>query len=99
AHDNVPMLAVIHNNRSLYNSEEHAMSVARYRERAVENAGVGTQITSPNVDFATLARSFELHGEGPVTRAEELKPALERALRVVKEQGQLALVDVVCEAR
>jgi thiamine pyrophosphate-dependent acetolactate synthase large subunit-like protein len=93
------MLTIMHNNRSLYNSEEHAMSVARYRERALDNAGVGTQITAPNVDFATLTRSFELHGEGPVTRAEELRPALERALRVVKDEGRLALVDVVCEAR
>jgi thiamine pyrophosphate-dependent acetolactate synthase large subunit-like protein len=99
AHYQVPMLAVLHNNRSLYNSEEHAMNVARYRERPVENAGIGTQITAPNVDFATLARTFDLYGEGPVTRPEELRPALERALHVVKEQGTLALVDVVSEPR
>jgi thiamine pyrophosphate-dependent acetolactate synthase large subunit-like protein len=89
----------MHNNRSLYNSEEHGMQMAEHRDRPVERAGIGTQITDPNVDFATLARSFGTHGEGPISRIADLRPALERALRVVKEEGRLALVDVVCEAR
>jgi thiamine pyrophosphate-dependent acetolactate synthase large subunit-like protein len=99
AHHHVPMLAVIHNNRSLYNSEEHAIQIAQYRERPVENAPVGTAITDPNVDFATLARAFGLHGEGPITDLKDLRPALERALRIVKDRGETALVDVVCEPR
>jgi len=61
--------------------------------------GIGTQITGPNVDFATLARAYDVHGEGPVTQLSELRPAVERALRIVKDQGKMALVDVVCEAR
>ena len=93
------MLAVLHNNRSLYNSEEHGIQIAQYRERPVENAPIGTAITDPNVDFATLARAFSVHGEGPITDLKDLRPALERALRVVKERGETALVDVVCEAR
>jgi thiamine pyrophosphate-dependent acetolactate synthase large subunit-like protein len=99
AHHNVPMLVVVHNNRSLYNSEEHAIQIAEYRDRSVENAGIGTQITGPDVDFATLTRAYDLYGEGPITRYEDLRPALDRALRVVTDQGKLALVDVVCEAR
>ena len=116
AHHRIPMLAVLHNNRSLYNSEEHALrmtmyfahelrllehaiQIAEYRERPVERAGIGTQITDPDVDFATLARSFDCHGEGPIIQPSELRPALERALRVVKEEGKLALVDVVSEPR
>ncbi|MSQ23735.1 MAG: thiamine pyrophosphate-binding protein [Chloroflexi bacterium] len=99
AHHQLPILTVLHNNRSYYNSEEHAISVARFRERPLENAGIGTRIDDPAVDFATLARAFGLHGEGPITRAEDLEPALKRALRFVKEQGRLSLVDVVCETR
>jgi thiamine pyrophosphate-dependent acetolactate synthase large subunit-like protein len=95
----LPMLIVVHNNRSLYNSEEHAMRMAQQRERPLENAGIGTQVRDPNVDFATLARSFGVHGEGPIERPEELRPALERALWVVKDQGKPALVDLVSEAR
>ena len=49
--------------------------------------------------FATLAKAYDVHGEGPVTRLADLRPAVERALRVVKDQGKMALVDVVCEAR
>ena len=45
-----------------------------------------------------LVRSFGLHGEGPITRTDDLRPALERAVRVVRERGQAALVDVVTPA-
>jgi acetolactate synthase I/II/III large subunit len=99
AHHNVPMLTVIHNNRSLYNSEEHGIQIAEYRDRPVERAGIGTQLRNPNVDFGMLARSFDCYGEGPIERPEDLRPALERALRAVKEQGKLAVVDVVSEPR
>jgi len=44
-----------------------------------------------------MALSFDLHGEGPVTDPHELGPALERALKVVKDKKQLALVDVVVQ--
>lgn len=51
------------------------------------------------VDFASLARAYALHGEGPIERMQDLKPALKRALRAVKDEGKTALVDVVCEPR
>jgi thiamine pyrophosphate-dependent acetolactate synthase large subunit-like protein len=99
AHHNVPMLAVLHNNRSLYNSEEHGIQIAEYRDRPAERAGIGTQLRGPNVDFGMLARSFDCYGEGPIENPADLKSAVERALHVVKDQGKLAVVDVVCEAR
>jgi thiamine pyrophosphate-dependent acetolactate synthase large subunit-like protein len=99
AHHRLPILAILHNNRSYYNSEEHAINGAQSRERPVENAGIGTRIEDPAVDFATLAKAFGLYSEGPITKVEDLRPALERALRVVKGRGELALVDVVCEPR
>ena len=99
AHHNVPLLTVVHNNRSYYNSEEHAIRMAQFRERPVEKTGIGTQIVEPNVDYATMARSFGVIGEGPVTKPEELRPAIERALRAVKDDGAAVCVDVVCEAR
>ncbi len=99
AHHHLPMLAIFHNNRSYYNSEEHAINVARYRERPIENAGIGTRIDDPAVDFGGLARSFGLYGDGPVTRQEDLRPAVEKALKAVKEDGTLAVVDVICENR
>jgi acetolactate synthase-1/2/3 large subunit len=99
AHHRLPMLVVMFNNRSYYNSEEHAIELARVRERPVENAGVGTRLDDPPVNFAQMAQSFGLYGEGPIETADAIRPALERALRVVKEEGTLALVDIVMQPR
>jgi len=99
AHHQIPLLMVMHNNRSLYNSEEHAEEVARMRGRPVGNKGIGTRLDEPPVDFAMLARGFGLHGEGPVEDVRTLRPALERAIKVVVEEGRAALVDVVTQPR
>jgi thiamine pyrophosphate-dependent acetolactate synthase large subunit-like protein len=99
AHHQIPLLMVMHNNRSLYNSEEHAEEVARIRGRPVANKGIGTRLDEPPVDFATVARGFGLHAEGPVEDARALRPAFERAMKVVLEEGRAALVDVVAQPR
>jgi acetolactate synthase-1/2/3 large subunit len=99
AHHRLPMLVVMFNNRSYYNSEEHAIELARLRERPVQNAGIGTRLDDPPVNFAQMAQSFGLYGEGPIETVDAIRPALERALRVVKEEGTLALVDIVMQPR
>jgi thiamine pyrophosphate-dependent acetolactate synthase large subunit-like protein len=99
AHHKIPLLIVMHNNQSYYNSEEHGLEVAKFRKRPVENAGIGTHVDNPPVNFAKVAESFGIHGDGPVRRPEELRPAIERALKVVKEQKLPALVDVVSDFR
>ena len=66
--------------------------------RGVDNAHIGTTIENPNVDYATVARGFGVHGEGPITDPENLGPALKRAIAVVKS-GQPALIDVVTDPR
>jgi len=95
----IPLLVVLHNNQSFYNSEEHGIEVAKYRKRPVENAGIGTHVDDPAVDYAQMAQSFGVHAEGPIRRTADLRPALERALRFVKEKNLPALVDVVSEPR
>ncbi|HEU4342491.1 MAG TPA: thiamine pyrophosphate-dependent enzyme [Candidatus Binatia bacterium] len=95
----IPLLIVMHNNQSFYNSEEHGIEVAKYRGRPVENAGIGTHVDDPAVDFAKMAQSFGVHAEGPIRKPAELRPALERALRFVKEKRLPALVDVISEPR
>jgi len=99
AHHRLPLLVVMFNNRSYYNSEEHALELAGVRERARERAGIGTRLDDPPVDFAQLARAYGLYGEGPIETPDAIRPALERALRVVQEEGTLALVDIVMQAR
>jgi acetolactate synthase I/II/III large subunit len=99
AHHQIPLLMIMHNNRSLYNSEEHAEEVARIRGRPVANKGIGTRLDEPPVDFATVARGFGIYAEGPVEDVRTLRPALERALKVTAEEGRAALVDVVAQPR
>lgn len=95
AHHRIPLLTVMNNNRTYYNSEEHQAEIARARGRDVSTAGIGTRLSEPAVDYAQLARSFGLYAEGPVERPDEVVPAVRRAIRVVKEQRIPALVDVV----
>jgi thiamine pyrophosphate-dependent acetolactate synthase large subunit-like protein len=90
---------IMHNNQSFYNSEEHGIEVAKFRKRPVENAGIGTHVDDPAVDFAKLAESFGVFGIGAVRRPEELQPAVEKALKYVKEKKLPALVDVISEPR
>jgi thiamine pyrophosphate-dependent acetolactate synthase large subunit-like protein len=95
----IPLLIVLHNNQSFYNSEEHGIEVAKFRKRPVENAGIGTHVDDPAVDYAKMAQSFGVHGEGPIRRTADLRPAIERALKYVKEKQLPAFVDVVSEPR
>jgi len=95
----IPLLMVMHNNQSYYNSEEHGIEVAKFRSRPVENAGIGTHVDDPAIDFATMARSFGVNGEGPVRNPADLRPAVERGLKYVKEKQLPYLVDAIAEPR
>jgi acetolactate synthase-1/2/3 large subunit len=95
----IPLLIVMHNNQSFYNSEEHGIEVAKFRKRPVENAGIGTHVDDPAVDFAKVAEGFGVHAEGPIANPADVRPAIERALKFVKEKKLPALVDVIAEPR
>jgi hypothetical protein len=46
-----------------------------------------------------LARSFNLYGDGPILDAEAIRPALERGLKVVRDERKLALIDTITQPR
>ncbi|MBM4260116.1 MAG: thiamine pyrophosphate-binding protein [Deltaproteobacteria bacterium] len=94
ANTGVPLLTVMTNDRVYYNDVEHQEKVAIHRGRPVENKLIGMEMAKPAVDFANLARSFSIHGEGPITEPEQIRPAVERAIKVIKEEKRPALVDV-----
>ncbi|MBI2540942.1 MAG: thiamine pyrophosphate-binding protein, partial [Deltaproteobacteria bacterium] len=98
AHHRIPLLIIVCSNRSYYNDEEHQERMAQLRGRPVENKTIGIRIEDPEVDFATLARSYGVWGAGPVAEPRDLKKVFRDALKVVKE-GKPALVDVVCQMR
>jgi len=98
AHHRVPLLTVMHNNRSYGQETMLLQGVANRRGRGVDTAKIGTAIEDPNIDYAKLAQGMGVWAEGPITDPDKLGPALKRAVEVVKG-GHPALVDVVTQVR
>ena len=98
AHHKIPLLSVMHNNRAYHQEVMHIQRMADRHERGITHAGIGTTILEPNIDFAKLAQSMGVYGEGPINDPKDLGPAIKRAVEMVK-QGQPALVDVVTQPR
>jgi acetolactate synthase-1/2/3 large subunit len=90
----LPLLIIMDDNRSYFNSQNHARTVAERRGRPAANWGVGTAIDAPNVDFCGMARAFGVWAEEPAETARDLPAVLRRALDVVRS-GRPALVDVL----
>jgi acetolactate synthase-1/2/3 large subunit len=98
AHHRIPILYVLLNNRAYHQEYMYLQAMASRHGRGITNAHIGTTITDPNVDYATVAKGFGVHAEGPITDPKDLGPALRRAVAVVKRGGP-ALVDVVTDPR
>ncbi len=98
AHHRIPILYVMHNNRCYHQEIMHIQKVAARRNRSIRAASIdiGNTITNPNIDFAGLARSMGVYGEGPIENPADIAPALQRAIAVVK-QGLPAVVDIICD--
>jgi thiamine pyrophosphate-dependent acetolactate synthase large subunit-like protein len=92
-HYRIPCLILIANNCSFYNDEMHQERVARERSRPVENKWIGQRIDEPDIALAMMAGAQGAVGIGPVKQLEELKPAVARAIQLVKE-GAVCVVDV-----
>jgi acetolactate synthase I/II/III large subunit len=102
AHHNIPLLSVMHNNRGYHQEVMHVQRLSNRRNRVASLGNtmgpIGTSIQSPDIDYATLAKSMGWWGAGPIKDPNELGPALKRAVEVVKS-GQPALVDVWTQPR
>jgi thiamine pyrophosphate-dependent acetolactate synthase large subunit-like protein len=99
AHHRLPVLTVMFNNRTYYNSEHHAVDVATERDRSTETRGIGVWMKDPPVDFAKLAESQGWLGIGPIEDPEKIAPALKQAMHTIRHDGVPALVDVVTRER
>jgi thiamine pyrophosphate-dependent acetolactate synthase large subunit-like protein len=98
AHHKIPILMIIHNNRAYHQEVMHLQKMAALHNRRMDQAGIGTTIVDPNIDFAKLAESMGVFSQGPITSPSAVGPALSKALAVVK-RGEPAVVDVVCQGR
>lgn len=97
-HYDVPLLTVVANNESYYNSTKHRLRLAEHRGRddSLAKALVGIGLTDPTPDYARIAEAMGVHGFGPIEDPADLRPAVEDALAHVKG-GAPAPVDVRCE--
>jgi acetolactate synthase I/II/III large subunit len=98
AHHRIPLLSVMNNNRAYHMELMHVQRMCNARNRSVDRGAIGSQITDPNIDYAKLAVSMGVYGEGPIDKPADLGPALKRAIAVVK-RGEPAVVDVVTQVR
>jgi len=99
AHHKLPVFTIMFNNRNLFNSDEHARLVANERSRPAENRSVGVAMRNPDISYAKLAEAQGVYGIGPVEKPEQIAPALQRALKYIKDERKPVLVDVVCQDR
>ncbi len=98
AHEKIPILYIMHNNRAWHQEIMLLQQMANRMQRGIDRTTIGTTIRDPNIDFAKLAESMGVYGQGPVTDPKELNAAIVRAVAVVKK-GEPALIDVVCQGR
>jgi thiamine pyrophosphate-dependent acetolactate synthase large subunit-like protein len=95
----LPLLVVLHNNRSYHQDKLHQISVSGSRGRGRLSTTLGIDLIDPAIDFAGLARSMGVWATGPVVDPGELGGELAAAYEYVRDERRPALVDVVCEGR
>jgi acetolactate synthase I/II/III large subunit len=98
AHHRIPLLLVMHNNRAYHQEVMHLQRMANRHQRGITNAGIGTTLVDPNIDYSKLAQSLGWYAEGPITDPKDLTAAITRAVAAVK-RGEPALLDTVTQPR
>jgi acetolactate synthase I/II/III large subunit len=98
AHHRIPMLLVMHNNRAYHEERMYLTLLAAKYDRDPGMSDIGTALTGPNIDYASIAKGYGLYAEGPIANPQDLGPALKRALERVRK-GEPALLDVVTQPR
>jgi acetolactate synthase I/II/III large subunit len=98
AHHRIPLLTIMHNNRAYHQERMYVTDMAARANRDVSRADIGNALDDPFIDYATLAKAYGVHGEGPIDNPEALGPAIARAIEIVK-RGEPALIDVLTQPR
>jgi acetolactate synthase I/II/III large subunit len=99
AHDKIPLLVVMYNNHAYYNDWEHQIRMAQQRGTDESRAYIGMEIGKPAPDFAALAKAMGWYAEGPISNPNDVRAAVERAKKIVLEEGRPALVDTLTQVR
>jgi thiamine pyrophosphate-dependent acetolactate synthase large subunit-like protein len=99
AHHRIPILYLVHNNRSYHQEVMMILKMAARRSRVDHpNVYVGTLIDDPAPDYAKIAQGYGLYAQGPIEDPKDLAAAIKRGIEVVK-RGEPALIDIVSDGR
>jgi acetolactate synthase I/II/III large subunit len=98
AHHKLPMLSVMHNNRAWHQEYMFVQYMAGVRGRGAERAIIGNTLRDPFIDYAKMADSYGMAGEGPITDPTKLSAALKRGVDSVK-RGEPYMIDVITQPR
>ena len=72
AHHKIPILTVVHNNRSYHEETMHLQRMGNRRNRGVDRAHIGNEIDNPAIDYAKLAQAMGWYAEGPIADPNDL---------------------------
>ena len=97
-HHQIPLLTVMHNNRAYHQETMDIYTMAARANRGIDRGHIGTTIRDPNIDYASMAKTYGMYGIGPIENPNDLGPAIKKALEVVKK-GEPALIDTVTQGR
>ncbi len=98
AHHRIPLLTVMHNNRSYHQEQMEVQIVANQHNRGITRTHIGTHLNDPPIDYARLAQGMGMTGIGPIEKPEDLAPALRQGIETVK-RGEPVLINVVTQPR
>ena len=98
AHHRIPMLTIMHNNRGYHAEVMILERRASQRNRGQDRCHIGTKLWDPDINYAKMAETYGMYGEGPITDPALLAGALKRGLDRVRK-GEPALLDVVTQPR
>ena len=76
----------------------YVQDMAARANRGIDRAHIGTTITDPDINYATMAKAYGMYSAGPITDPNDLGPAIKTAIEVVK-RGEPALIDLVTQPR
>ncbi|HEY3116035.1 MAG TPA: thiamine pyrophosphate-dependent enzyme, partial [Chloroflexota bacterium] len=91
-HHHIPVLLFVLNNGGYIGEGGHMAYTAEQRDRTAQ--GICIDFKNPEVDYSSIARGCGAYTEGPIEDPAALGPAIARAVKVVKEQSTIAVIDV-----
>jgi thiamine pyrophosphate-dependent acetolactate synthase large subunit-like protein len=98
AHHKIPLLTIMHNNRGYHAEVMILQNRASERNRGQHRTTIGTKLWEPNINYAKMAETYGMYGEGPISEPTQLAAAFKRGIERIK-RGEPALIDVVTQPR